>query len=77
MISNRGTVVFPITGAKTDVVDQHRCRFVFQNPALDVGNCEVGALLSGLERQGLRWMHLEKLQAFEDRPGFTKAQGED
>ena len=77
MISNRGTVVFPITGAKTDVVDQHRCRFVFQSPALDVGNAVVGALLAGIERQGLRWMHLEKLQSFEDRPGFTKAQGED
>jgi isocitrate dehydrogenase len=77
MISNRGTVVFPLTGAKTDVVDQHRCRFVFQNPALDVGNAVVGALLSGIEQQGLRWMHIEKLQAFDDRPGFTKAQGED
>jgi hypothetical protein len=37
----------------------------------------VGALLSGIEQQGLRWMHIEKLQAFDDRPGFTKAQGED
>ena len=77
MISNRGTMMFPLTGAKTDVVDQHRCRFVFKHPALDVGNGEVGALLTGLERQGLRWMHLEKLRAFDDRPGCTKAQGED
>jgi hypothetical protein len=59
------------------VVDQHRCRFIFQNPALDVGNAVVGTLLSGLEQQGLRWMHIEKLQAFDDRPAFTKAQGED
>ena len=77
MISNRGTVVFPPTGAKTDIVDHHRCRFLVQSPALDLGTVGIGSLLVGIERQGLRWMHVEKLQAFEDRPGFTKAQGED
>ncbi len=77
MVSNRGTVVFPLTGTQTDVVDQHRCRFMLKVPALDVGQAEVAALLSALEARGLRWMHVEKLQAFDGKPGFTKAQGED
>ena len=77
MISNRGTVVFPLTGTQTDVVDQHRCRFLLSTPAHDVGHDHVAMLLNALEREGLRWMHVEKLQSFDGKPGFTKAQGED
>ena len=77
MISNRGTVVYPLTGTQTDVVDQHRCRLMLHTPALDVSQADVAALLAAIEREGLRWMHVEKLQAFEGKPGFTKAQGED
>jgi len=77
MISNRGTVVFPLTGTQTDVVDQHRCRFMALSPSPDLGREDVAALLAALEHQGLRWMHIEKLQAFDGKAGFTKAQGED
>lgn len=77
MISNRGTVVYPLTGTGTDTVDQSRCRFIRLQPATEIHAGELARLLAGIEAQGLRWMHVEKLQFFDGKPGFTKAQGED
>jgi isocitrate dehydrogenase len=74
MIGNRGTMVYPPTGAITDVADHWRCRFV---PAPDRGITDED-VLDLLRRVGsrYRWMHVEKLQAFDGEPGFTKDQGE-
>lgn len=78
MVSNRGTVVYPLTGTSTDLVDQSRCRFMkLDRSGGDVSGSELARLLVALEAQGLRWMHVEKLQVFDGKPGFTKAQGED
>lgn len=77
MVSNRGTVVYPLTGTSTDLVDQSRCRFMKVDRSGDISSSELARLLAALEVQGLRWMHVEKLQAFDGKLGFTKAQGED
>lgn len=77
MISNRGTQVFPARGAETDCVDHWRCRFLSGKPGDDLPLTQVHQLLGALHTAGLRWMHLEKLQEFEGKPAFTKAQGED
>ena len=73
-ISNRGTVVYPPTGAMTDCVDQWFCRFTAAN-----GEPSDADVFDLLQRVGSRhrWMHLEKLQAFHGEEAFTKAQGED
>ncbi len=75
MISNRGTQVFPDKGAQTDCVDHWRCRHMatgdFPPPE------KIGAYLAAIEQCGLRWMHIEKLEEIDGKPGFTKAQGED
>ena len=75
MISNRGTQVFPDKGAQTDCVDHWRCRHMatgdFPPPE------KIGAYLAAIEQSGLRWMHIEKLEEIDGKPGFTKAQGED
>jgi isocitrate dehydrogenase len=73
-ISNRGTVVYPPTGALTDCVDQWFCRFVTTD-----GEPTEADVLDLVQRVGSRhtWMHVEKLQAFHGEDGFTKAQGED
>ncbi|MFQ3577459.1 MAG: NADP-dependent isocitrate dehydrogenase [Verrucomicrobiia bacterium] len=75
MISNRGTQVYPDKGAQTDCVDHWRCRHMateeFPTPEI------LGAYLATLEGSGLRWMHIEKLEEIDGKPGFTKAQGED
>jgi len=74
MVSNRGTKVYPDMGAMTAWVDHWRCRFVAHD-----GEPDDAALLALLGRIGAghRWMHVEKLQAFDGAPGFTRAQGED
>jgi isocitrate dehydrogenase len=75
MISNRGTQVFPDKGAQTDCVDHWRCRHMATGdfPAPE----KIGAYLAAIEQADLRWMHFEKLEEIDGKPGFTKAQGED
>lgn len=77
MISNRGTQVYPTRGAETDCVDHWRCRFLHAQPSDDLPLEAVHQLLGALQQAGLRWMHVEKLQVFDGKAGFTKAQGED
>lgn len=76
MISNRGTKVYPATGAITDCVDHWRCRFIGRNAT---GDLEDSAIFDLLQRVAAhhRWMHIEKLQEFDHVRGFTMAQGED
>ncbi|MDP9363794.1 MAG: hypothetical protein M3Q10_06145 [Chloroflexota bacterium] len=75
MVSNRGTMLYPPTGAMTDAVDHWRCRFVLR----DGGEVADAHVLDLLSRVGAdhRWMHIEKLQEFDGEPAYTKAQGED
>ncbi len=75
MISNRGTKVYPPSGAMTDCVDHWRCRFVFRDHASPSEEALQNLLARVSEKH--YWMHLEKLQEFDGRPAFAKAQGED
>jgi isocitrate dehydrogenase len=76
MISNRGTKVYPATGAITDCVDHWRCRFILRDPDGDLDDLAILGLLQRIAVQH-RWMHIEKLQEFDKETGFTMAQGED
>jgi isocitrate dehydrogenase len=76
MISNRGTKVYPATGAITDCVDHWRCRFIARQPEADLPDSAIFDLLQRIAAQH-RWMHTEKLQQFDGEAGFTLAQGED
>ncbi|MBM4168038.1 MAG: NADP-dependent isocitrate dehydrogenase [Ignavibacteria bacterium] len=76
MISNRGTKVYPSTGAITDCVDHHRCRFFLREEQGELKDDQILDLLTRVSTKH-RWMHIEKLQSFENQSGFTKAQGED
>ncbi len=76
MISNRGTKVYPTTGAMTDCVDHWRCRFILPDPKGDLDDLAIFGLLQRVASQH-RWMHLEKLPEFDGETGFTRAQGED
>lgn len=75
MISNRGTQVYPATGAITDCVDHYRCRFVMRTPQGELADSTILGLLSGIASE-FRWNHIEKLQEFDSAVAFTKAQGE-
>ncbi len=76
MMSNRGTKVYPPTGAITDNVDHYRCRFVLRQ-GTEMSDEVLLGLLGKLTAAGFRWMHVEKLHRFDGADGFTKAQGED
>lgn len=80
MISNRGTKVYPATGAMTDCIDHYRCRFLFKEDTTHATVQETDAALFALVQRIATehtWMHLEKLQEFDGTSGFTRAQGED
>jgi isocitrate dehydrogenase len=74
-INNRGVQVWPPTGGQTFTVDHFAARFLLRRPVATDGVAEIADLLARISRQH-RWMHLEKLQRFDGRDGFTKAQGE-
>ena len=75
-ISNRGTAVWPETGHGTSLVDAYQCRFVVSGPAeADVTDAQILGLLQEISST-YRWVHIEKLQRFDGKDGFSKAQGE-
>lgn len=76
MCSNRGTKVYPPTGAITDCVDHYRCRFIMKNPEESLNDNQLIELLNQVMKK-FQWTHIEKLHEFEGALGFTKAQGED
>ncbi|GBD07134.1 Isocitrate dehydrogenase [NADP] [bacterium HR21] len=76
MVSNRGTKVYPPTGAMPDYVDHYRCRFMLRDGAGEATDADILELVRRVGSR-YRWMHLEKLSEIDGSPGFTKAQGED
>jgi isocitrate dehydrogenase len=86
MISNRGTRVYPPTGAITDLTMQSRCRFVLTDEAASATDDQIFQLLQNIVKVGkgkgangsdILWSHIEKLNVFNGENGWTKAQGED
>jgi isocitrate dehydrogenase len=75
-IANRGTKVYPATGAITDCTDQFPCRFMLRDAAADATDAQILDLIQRVATQH-RWAHVEKLQEFDGAAGYTKAQGED
>ena len=75
IIESRGAQVYPLNGAETDVLDHYRCRFVPDRPGKSMSDSDVLALLGAVGAR-YSWMHVEKLQSFDDAPAFTLAAGE-
>jgi isocitrate dehydrogenase len=76
VISNRGTAVWPDTGHGTSLVDAFQCRFIASGPVeADATDAQIFDLLQRISST-YRWVHLEKLQRFDGKDGFSKAQGE-
>jgi isocitrate dehydrogenase len=76
IISNRGTVVYPLTGAPTDCVDHWRCRFLARDPKADLSYADVAALMVKVT-QIYRLIHLEMLLEVDGKRAYALAQGED
>ncbi|MGE3182346.1 MAG: NADP-dependent isocitrate dehydrogenase [Phycisphaerae bacterium] len=76
MIGNRGTMVYPGSAARTDCVDHWRCCFTPRKEGAETSDAEILALLTRVSGK-FRWMHVEKLELHDGKPGYTKSQGED
>ncbi|GAB0113008.1 NADP-dependent isocitrate dehydrogenase [Acidisoma sp. C75] len=74
MIENRGVQVWPALSGRPFLVDLYRCRFMLAEPR-EAAEPEIAALVAAIGARH-HWMHLEKLQRFDGRDGYTKAQGE-
>lgn len=82
-LANRGTKVYPPTGAITDCTDQFGARFMLTDASGELTNEALFDLLAKISTQH-RWMHIEKLQEFvmpntdgKVELGYSKSQGED
>ncbi len=76
MIDSRGTKVYPLTGAITDTVDAFKVRLMMRDSSKDMTDDIFLPVLQKISG-AYRWGHIEKLQIFDGKEGFTKAQGED
>lgn len=75
VISNRGTAVWPDTGHRTSLVDAFQCRFVGVNESDSAADTVILGLLQRIAAE-YRWVHVQKLQRFDGKDAFSKAQGE-
>ncbi|ARN84729.1 NADP-dependent isocitrate dehydrogenase [Candidatus Nucleicultrix amoebiphila] len=75
MISNRGVVVYPSSGVSPDVVDHWRCRFMLKEETANLNDDLLLPLLKKIGDQHT-WAHLEKLNVFDGKNGFSRDQGE-
>jgi len=76
IISNRGTVVYPLTGAPTDCVDHWRCRFVARDENADLRHSDIALLMSKVT-EVYRMCHHEVLMENDGARAYALAQGED
>ena len=74
MIENRGVQVWPALSGQPFLVDLFRCRFMLDAPR-ENADPALAQLLAAIGQRH-HWMHVEKLQRFDGRDGYTKAQGE-
>lgn len=76
MVENRGTKVYTSTGAMTDCIDAYRCRLLAREQSSDLSDALIMDVIQRISTE-YRWVHIEKLQLFDGKPSYTKAQGED
>jgi len=74
MIENRGVQVWPALSGQPFLVDLFRCRFMLDEPR-ETADEAIARLVAAISVRH-HWMHLEKLQRFDGKDGYTKAQGE-
>ncbi len=76
LIDNRGTKVYPSPGTQLDCVNAFRARIFKTESESNLSDAVILEILTRIGREH-RWCHVEKLQDFDGKLSFTKAQGED
>lgn len=69
VMSNRGTKVWPGTAPDIMYVDHFRCRYIAGS---NVTSADVTQVLNALDAQGIRWCHVELLNAVGGQPRYSK-----
>jgi isocitrate dehydrogenase len=75
MVSNRGVVVYPSAGAHPDVVDLWYTRLMTRHQDHSLSHAEILDILHKIS-QKYHWVHIELLNVFDGKEGYSKAQGE-
>lgn len=77
MISNRGVIIYPKPGVAPEPGDCNRCRFILKaNDNTDMKHASMVDLLNRINEK-YHWVQVQKLNVFDGKPAFSKAQGED
>ena len=76
MISSRGVKLYPGTNPAADVVDMLTARFSVRDSAYDLTDADIAKVIEKIS-QCYRWNHIEKLNVFDGKLGYTKAHGEE
>lgn len=71
LVTNRGAKVWPGKTPPLDMTDAFCCRFQSLTDGAPVSSEEILTLLKALEEQGWNWNHVEKLQTFNGKLGYT------
>lgn len=74
LITNRGVRVYPDGLPETFCSDHWRCRFTADQSALT--HAQINALLARFDQAGLDVIKTENLYTFDEKRGYTLAQGE-
>jgi isocitrate dehydrogenase len=75
MISNRGVVVFPSAGIQPDVVDLWYARLMSRTQDVSLTQDEILDVLKKVSTK-YHWVHVELLNVYDGKLGYSKAQGE-
>jgi isocitrate dehydrogenase len=76
MLSSRGVKLYPSAATLTDGVDMVTARFIVKDPTHSLQDKEVSDILT-LFGKHYHWNHVEKLNIFDGKLGYTKSHGED
>ncbi len=76
MISSRGVKLYPGTNPTVDRVDMITMRFSVKDGAYSLSDDEILEIMKVISPL-YRWSHIEKLNIFDEKLGYTKSHGED
>lgn len=76
VITNRGVKVYPKGFPETFTTDHWRCRFQINDGQVSVTNEDIIALLNRIEQAGLDFIKIENLYTFDEKLGYSLAQGQ-
>ena len=76
MISSRGVKLYPGANPAVDVVDMLTARLIVCDATYDLTDADIATIMTRIA-PCCRWNHIEKLNVFDGKLGYTKSHGEE